>query len=296
MGHRSSDHWTCGPSAKMSEQSSHVGPGRLFAVRVTDSVSSSPVNLATEVNTSLSTSAISACPTISNLSTATARGSMTSEHHVSQQHQDGILWHNAHIHSLKKEVNAHILDLLDKTWVIKANSPCAVRVVRRVQNRWNIQALHAPFPQLQNNPLQTPLPMIQRPVKHTGGILVLYHGPEEITSPGVHPRGIQTPDSVYHSLYKWIYLPFGLSSGPAMFQRWMEDPLNAGSLIWRMYCVMQNPSRKMWMDKDWTRWLTNDRPSNHSSASVNYSREKCDMLGDFFGWGLIQKILQLSKN
>lgn len=223
--------WTCGPSAKMSEQSGHAGPGRLFADGVRDSVSSSPVHLATKVNIGLSNSAISACPTISNLSTATARGSMTSAHHVSRQHQDGILWHNTHMHSLKKEVNAYILDLLAKTWVIKANSPCAVPVVC-VQNGWNIQALHEPsFPQLQNNSLQTPAPMIQRPDKHTGGILVLYHWAGECTSPGVHPRGIKTPDNVFHSLYKWIYLPFGLSSGPAMFQRCMEDPLNVGSLI-----------------------------------------------------------------
>lgn len=237
MGHQSRDHWTCEPSAKMLEQSSHVGSGRPFAVRVRDSVSSSPVHLATEVHISLPKSAISACPTISNLSTATARGSMTSAHHVSRRHQDGILWHNAHIHSLKKEVNAYILDLQAKTLVIKANSPCAVQTPLEqwcLNNGWNIQALNTPsFPQLQNNPLQTPLPMVQRPDKHTGGILVLYHGPGECTSPGVHPRGIQTPDSVYHSLYKWIYLPFGLWSGPAMFQRWMEDPLNAGSLIWR---------------------------------------------------------------
>lgn len=211
----------------MSEQSGHAGPGRLFAVRETQCPAVQYIWLLK----SASADPISVCPTISNLSPATARGSMTSAHHVSRQHQDGILWHNAHMHSRKKEVNADILDLLAKMRVIKANSPCAVPG-GCVQNGWNIQALHEPsFPQLQNNPLQTPPPMIQRPDKHTGGILVLYHRPGECTSPGEHPRRIQTPDSLYHSFYKWIYLLFGLSSGPAMFQRCMEDPLYAHPLF-----------------------------------------------------------------
>lgn len=224
MGHQSSDHWTCGPSAK------DVGAKRSCCLLLEWETQCPAVQyIWVQKSTSARPKVQYQHVQPSQICLQPQREAQ--ERGAPRQNQDGILWHNAHMHSLKKEVNAYILDLLAKMRVLKANSPCAVPGVC-AQNGWNIQALHEPsFPQLQNNPLQTPPPMIQRPDKHTGGILVLYHRPGECTSPGEHPRGIQTPDSVYPSINGSIFRSASQVAGPCSRGVW-RTPWIAGSPIW----------------------------------------------------------------